>query len=354
MRCFSFFAFLVLFAALGFTDSVAQSPATRDITGQVRVGGQPAPAGVPVVLQIVSSRYATSSGGAEVARTVTDKKGAFSFDHLEALGHNGGREFFAVSAQSPDYGRAFQVADLTFATHGKVTLVLDKEKAEASAQDAAPGEEGGIGTPTVPARPPVSAEAREALSRAQDSLFRRHDPAAASEDLKKLVRSDPWYGPGYILLGLAYMQMQRWTDAQDTFTEAIKVEPGNIQAHLGLGSALNEQHKYAEAQKALDHSLELDPNSAEAHYELARTFAAQEKWDEAAPHALRSIEINPDYAGPHALMGNIYLMQQDLPFALAEFRQYLQLDPQGSLAPSVKELIADIQKQIAQAPGKRP
>jgi tetratricopeptide (TPR) repeat protein len=148
--------------------------------------------------------------------------------------------------------------------------------------------------------------------------------------------------------------MQRWTDAQDTFTEATKVEPGNIRAYLGLGSALNEQHNYAAAQKALDHSLELDPNSAEAHYELARSFAAQEKWDDAAPHALRSIEINPDYAGPHALMGNIYLMEQDLPFALAEFQQYLQLDPQGSLAPSVKELIANIQKQIAQAPGKRP
>jgi tetratricopeptide (TPR) repeat protein len=353
MRCFSSFAFLVLFAAFRCTDSVAQSPVTRDITGRVRIEGQPAPAGVPVVLQIASSRYATSSDQAEVARTVTDKTGAFSFDHLEALGHNGGREFFAVSAQLPRYGRAFQVADLTFATHGKVTLVLEKETAEGSTQDAAPGEEGGTSSP-LPARPPESAEGREALSRAQDSLFRRHDPAAATEDLKKLVKSDPWYSPGYILLGLAYMQMQRWTDAQDTFTEATKVQPGNIQAYLGLGSALNEQHKYAEAQKALEHSLEIDPNSAEAHYELGRTFAAQGKWDDAAPHALRSIEINPDYAGPHALMGNIYLMEQDLPFALAEFQQYLQLDPQGSLAPSVKELIADIQRQIAQAPKKRP
>jgi tetratricopeptide (TPR) repeat protein len=126
-----------------------------------------------------------------------------------------------------------------------------------------------------------------------------------------------------------------------------------VQAYLGLGSAMNEQHNYAGARNALEHALELNPESAEAHYELARTFAAQNRWEEAAPHARRSLEINPDYAGPHALMGNIYLMQQDLPFALAEFREYLRLDPEGSLAPSVKALIAEIEKSIAETQKKQ-
>lgn len=358
MRHSSVFVFVALFVVFGLVDSVAQSPLSRDVTGQVRIGGQPAPEGIPVVLQIVSSRYATSSEEAEVARTVTDKKGAFTFEHLESLGRNGGREFFAVSAQAAGYGRAFQVADLTFAAHGQVTLTLEKERVTADPQEhATPEPESGsgvgIGSAAAPPRRAASPEAREALTRGQDLLFRQHNPAAGVEEIKKAVRSDPWYGPGYVLLGLAYMQMQRWTDAQDAFTEATKVEPGNPQGYLGLGSALNEQHNYAAAQKALEHSLDLSPDSSEAHYELARTFAAREKWDDAAPHARRSIEINPDYAGPHALMGNIYLLEQDLPFALAEFQEYLRLDPQGSLAPSVRAMVAEIQKQMAQAP-KRP
>lgn len=358
MRRSSVFVFFALFLIFGIINSVAQSPLTRDITGQVRIGGQPAPAGIPVVLQIVSSRYATSSDAAEVARTVTDKKGGFSFDHVEALGRNRGREFFAVSAQAEGYSQAFQVADLSFAAHGQVTLTLEKEKATAQPQeDARPEPDSDSGIVSAPAAPPrraASPEAREALTRAQDLLFRQHNPADGAEEIKKALKSDPWYGPGYVLLGLAYMQMQRWSDAQDAFTEATKVEPGNPQGYLGLGSALNEQHNYAAAQKALEHSLELNPDSAEAHYELARTFAAREKWDDAAPHARRAIEINPDYAGPHALMGNIYLLEQDLPFALAEFQEYLRLDPQGSLAPSVREMIAEIQKQTAQAPKQQP
>jgi tetratricopeptide (TPR) repeat protein len=347
------FVFVVVLAAFGLPDCVAQSPATREITGQVRVGSQSAPAGVPVVLQIVSSRYATSSNEAEVARTITDKKGSFTFDHVETLGGNGGREFFGVSAEAAGYDRAFEVADLTFAAHGQVTLVL--QKAKTPSEGAAPeSDENETGSAVVPARRAANPAAQEAMTRAQDLLFREHNPAASVDEFKKALKSDPWYGPGYVMLGLAYMQMQRWTDAQDAFTEATKVEPGNVQGYLGLGSALNEQHSYVAAQKALEHGLELNPDSAEAHYELARTFAALEKWDEAAPHAQRSIEINPDYAGPHALMGNIYLMEQDWPFALAEFQEYLRLDPQGSLAASVKNLIPEIQKQMAEVRKKRP
>lgn len=348
-------ALFALLTASGLVVSRAQNPAARQITGQVRVGSQAAPPGIPVVLQLVSSRYASSSNAPEVAHTVTDRKGAFVFDHLEAVGHNGGRELFAVSSQPPGYALAFQVVDLTFAAHDEVTLNLEKAKPAPS-----PGTASGAGdvdsdaslAPT--SHRAANAEAREALSKAQDLLFRQHHAAASVDEFKRALKSDPWYGPGYVLLGLAYMQLQRWSDAESAFTEATKVEPGNVQAYLGLGSALNEQHNYAAARKALEQALELNPDSAEAHYELARTFAAQNKWEEAAPHVRRSIEINPDYAGSHALMGNIYLMQQDLPFALAEFQEYLRLDPQGTLAPSVKALIAEIQHSMAETQKKQP
>jgi tetratricopeptide (TPR) repeat protein len=215
--------------------------------------------------------------------------------------------------------------------------------------------------PAPPANPGDSSSARRlpkpaaqaALDRAQDLLFRKKDPTASIEEFKKAVKADPWYGQSYLLLGLAYMQLQRWSEAQFAFEEATKVEPGNAQGYLGWGSALNEQKDYAGAQKALERSLELDPDSAEAHYELARTFGALSKWQAAGPHAQRAIELNPDYAGPHALMGNVYLDQQDLESARNEFKEYLRLDPEGSLAPSVKQIIADIDKTATPEPDKK-
>ncbi len=311
-----------------------------------------------MVLQIVSSRYAAPAHEPEVARTATDSKGNFTFHRLEAIGQNGGREFFAVSARSPGYAMAYFVVDLTLAPRGEAKLVLQKkalqkEVLQKEAVQSDPAGDGPASTPFAGTHRPASPEAQQTLARAQELLFRKHDAAASVEEFKKALKIDPWYGPGYVLLGLAYMQAQRWSDAQEAFSEASKVEPGNAQAFLGLGSAMNEQHDYTGARKALEHSLDLNPESAEAHYELARTFGALGKWQEAEPHARRAIEINPDYAGPHVLMGNVYLERQDLPFALAEFREYLRLDPEGNLAPSVKQIVGEIEKAMA-PDGKRP
>jgi tetratricopeptide (TPR) repeat protein len=359
MRNFSILLLLLtasfgLASAQAGADSQNEVPSSRVITGQVRLGIQPAPAGVPVVLQIVSSRYAAPSHEAEVARTATDAKGKFTFNRLEAVGQNGGREFFAVSARSPGYAMAYFVVDLTLAPRGEANLVLQKEGLQKeNVLQSDPAGDDPESTRLAGTRRPANPEAQQALARAQELLFRKHDAAASVEEFKKAVKIDPWYGPGYVLLGLAYMQTQQWSDAQGAFSEASKVEPGNAQAFLGLGSAMNEQHDYTGARKALEHSLELNPDSAEAHYELARTFGALGKWQQAEPHARQSIEINPDYAGPHALMGNVYLDRQDWPLALAEFREYLRLDPEGTLAPSVKQIIAEIEKAMPQE-GKRP
>jgi tetratricopeptide (TPR) repeat protein len=202
-------------------------------------------------------------------------------------------------------------------------------------------------------RRPLKPEAQQSWDRAQELLFRKHDSEASIAEFKKVLKIDPWYGPAYFLVGFAYMQLQRWGDAQWAFEEATKVEPGNAEAFLGLGSALNEQHDYTAAEKALEHSLELKPDSAEAHYELARSLGASGRWKAAEPHAQQAITLNPDYAGPHALMGNVYLDQKDPQSALREFREYLRLAPEGSLAESVKQIVAEIEKATATKAGHR-
>jgi tetratricopeptide (TPR) repeat protein len=189
-------------------------------------------------------------------------------------------------------------------------------------------------------------EVEEAMDKGEELLFKKHDPKASLDEFKRAIKLDPFYGQAYMLLGLAHMQLQQWSDAQWAFEEAAKVEPGNAKAYLGAGSALNEQKDYAEAQKALQRSLEVRPDSAEAHYELARSLWGLGKWQAADPHVRQAIELNKDYAGPHALMGNIYIQRQDPEAALVEFEEYLRLDPDGSLAPSVKEIIAQLKKAL--------
>ena len=87
------------------------------------------------------------------------------------------------------------------------------------------------------------------MSKGEELLFKKHDAKASLDEFKKAIKLDPWYGQAYMLLGLAQMQLQQWSDAQWAFEEAAKVEPGNAKAYLGAGSALNEQKDYARSAK---------------------------------------------------------------------------------------------------------
>src|SRR5262249_11924046 len=192
-------------------------------------------------------------------------------------------------------------------------------------------------------------EVDDAVNKGQELLFRKHDAQGSVIEFKRAIKLDPFYGQAYMLLGLAQMQLGQWRDAQWAFEEAAKVEPGNARAYLGAGSALNEQKNYAAAQAALQESLEIRPDSAEAHYEMARSLWGQNKLPAAEDHVRQALGLNKNYAGPHALMGNIYLQHEDPENALKEFEEYLRLDPQGSLAPSVKQMVAQLKQVLAKS-----
>jgi tetratricopeptide (TPR) repeat protein len=214
---------------------------------------------------------------------------------------------------------------------------------------AAPAQSGGPAKPTPTPETHKRRnlpEVEEAMNKGQELLFKKHDAKGGVEEFKRAIKLDPWYGDAYMLLGLAQMQLRQWSDAQWAFEEAEKVEPGNAKAYLGSGSALNEQKNYADAQKALQHCLEMRPDSAEAHYELARSLWGLGKWQAAEPHVRQAIDLNKDYAGPHALMGNIYLQREDPEAALREFQECLRLDPEGSMAPALNDIIAQLKKAL--------
>src|SRR5260370_2106830 len=60
-------------------------------------------------------------------------------------------------------------------------------------------------------------EAAQAMARAQELLFRKNDPEASIAEFKKVVKLDPWYGQGYILLRVPYLQLHPCNHPQFPF-----------------------------------------------------------------------------------------------------------------------------------------
>lgn len=191
---------------------------------------------------------------------------------------------------------------------------------------------------------PASQQAMDALNKGQELLFTKHDIQGSIVSFKKVVELDPEYIHGYLLLGNAYMQARQWTDAQAIFEKAARLQPKNPAPLLGLGAALNQQQDWSGALKPLQQSLKLE-DAAETHFELARSLMGLERLSEAELHVRICLEMNKRYALPHVLMGDIYLhLYENVEAALAEYEQYLQLDPDGPSAASVKQTIATLKK----------
>jgi len=343
----SIIAVICLCLIPGLIRAQGHTPA-RQISGQVFIGGEPAPAGLPVLLTIATRQDAAARDNFPVARALTDAAGKFVFEHLEAVGSDKGREIFALSAHFPAYQDGLMLVDLREFAAQKVTLALKPELDSPESPEPKARKTEDRPAKSAAGRQPKNPEAKAAFERASESLFSRHDAAASLKDLKQVTKIDPWFGPGYLLMGLAYMQLQNWSEAQWAFEEVTKVEPANAEAYLGFGAALNEQKDYAAAQKALEQCLDLRTDYAEGHYELARSLWGQGKLEAAAGHARRALEINNDYSGPHALIGNIYLQQEDPEAALTEFQEYVRMDPQGSLAPAAKEMIVKLKNLLGE------
>ena len=190
-----------------------------------------------------------------------------------------------------------------------------------------------------------SVPARKEFEAAEKSLAAK-DLDSCIIHLQRAIHFYDAFPRAYTMLGGAYAQEQKFSDAEAALQKAIQLDPKGAAAYIQLGATYNQMKKYPEAEKALNQGLQIDPNAAAAHYEIAKTLMALGRWQDAEPHAVKALAALPDVPPLHVVMGNIFLKKRDAPAALQEFQQYLKLDPNGSMAPAVRDVVAKIQSAL--------
>ena len=164
--------------------------------------------------------------------------------------------------------------------------------------------------------------------------------------LRKAIKLYDAFPQAYTLLGTAYMGRKEWKNAEVAFRKANELDPKFPVAYLELGAVFNQTKEYPQAETVLLKGLELKPEAAGGHYELAKTYWALGRWQDAAPHARKAVAGMPDLAPAHALLGNVMLRESNAQGALHEYQEYLRLDPDGPMAPGVRQMIEKIQKAL--------
>ena len=110
-------------------------------------------------------------------------------------------------------------------------------------------------------------------------------------------------------------------------TKASK--PDSAIAQVNLGSLYAQKQQWREAIACYREAIRLNPNCAEAYFKLAKVLVKLGKQDQALECLYRALSLNPQIAvgSKHLQLGNMLLQHQQIPQAIACYRQAIQLQP---------------------------
>jgi len=327
--CMLMLAFLTLPRCAYAQRSGAQSQQMGlEVNVQIRtIDGKPAPPGIHLTLELAEG------GPVDDCQTQPDGRCHFVPPTTGS---------YLVRITEPGYKHLASRVDLISTPKGYVALTLQPIPGEAPPQvpkDA-------TGASVSAADLAVPDNARKEFEAAQKALEAK-DLDSGIAHLKKATQLYENFPQAYATMGAAYLDQKKYKEAQTALEKAVQLDPKAAGAFIELGATLNQLKDYPGAVSALTKGLDLNADVAAGDYELAKAYMAQQQWQNAEPHLRKVIAAQPEMAGAHVMLGNVLLKKGDGPGALNEFQTYLKLDPNGPMAPGVRDVIPKIQAALA-------
>lgn len=325
---------LLIFATFGVFVSSALAQRDRDtynpnsqtfeVSGEVRFSdSNVAGASVPVRLERFS--------GGLIDQIVTDNRGRFRFPNLP-------RGYYRVIVNTPGYRPMQQDADLQVLARVYLVFELTGDASKNS-----------TGLPllmdVVDARIPSAA--REAFKNGRTALTRKSYKEAIGF-LQQAVGTYTNFFEAQLLLGIAYMDLREWDNAEKAMQRAVEIKPDNAAATIYLGEVYWRQKRYPDAEQTLREGLKRDEKSWHGQFTLGRLYWDMGEVAKAGGPIGKTLQLKPDLAEAHLLAGNILLRVNQRERALVEYREYLRLAPKGEFVAQVQELVRKVEKSLSE------
>ena len=155
----------------------------------------------------------------------------------------------------------------------------------------------------------------------------RGDLNAAINGFREALRHDPTLHGAWQDLGLAYIKLERWKDAADTFAELLKRQPNAVEASYFHALALYNTGRVAEAERETRRTLRLDAGASAAHILLGIILASRGGADaEASEALLQAVALAPNSFDANFYLGRVQYAMRDYAAAAQSLRTATKLD----------------------------
>lgn len=142
----------------------------------------------------------------------------------------------------------------------------------------------------------------------------------------KRVELDP-SASGYIMLGDMQRRLDRDADAEESFREALKLDPDNEEAMLNLAIQLRSRKRADEAIPWLRRAIQIDPDYAHAYEELGVSLRVDGAWEEAERMLRHALHLDESRVWAHLYLGEVLEKLEDVNAAERHYVRAAELDP---------------------------
>jgi Tfp pilus assembly protein PilF len=350
-RPLSALAFVLLALPVLSTGLAAQDARLGRLHGRVIADGAP-------IDRVVEVRLDSQTLGKTLATAYTLEGDEFSFldvpvnstdSYFVVINEDGYKEV-RVRLDTRSFVRGFNdPSRLEFS--GILVLYLERNAADTPGHD--PAIEAGR-APAVDVRvltAVIPPEAREAYAEGLEHVA-ADEPDDAIERLEEAVELAPEYYDALNKLGIEYLKVGRYRDAEAILERARDLGPRDPRPLLNLGMLFLQEaptreasqnagaglESYERAAGLLEEAVQLDPLAPEANYYLGSALYQTGDLDRAEYFLQEALGLDTDLHDARLALLNVYTRQQRYPEALEQLRAYLRQVPDSPQKPALEAI----------------
>lgn len=154
----------------------------------------------------------------------------------------------------------------------------------------------------------------------------------------------------YQNLGLAYVQLEDYDQAETAFKQVIALKADYAAAYTGLANIYNAQRRFDEAAEASAEAARLSGSALGgstdpiAVYNQGIIFWNGQKFAEAKAQFEQTIRLDPNHADAHYFLAMANLNQGNMADAAAALEKYIELAPNGQYADQARGMLPQLQQ----------
>lgn len=197
----------------------------------------------------------------------------------------------------------------------------------------------------------ITSDGRRVIVRAEGTTFEPltgqvlldFQVGSLQNDVVALLRPDPRIGKGngaydlYLQASQLDENPERFAEAERLYREAIALDPHLAIAYTNLGNLRFRQGDEPGAEILYLQALRIDTAQPEAHYNLGYLMLERGEHNHAVFYFQRAIEEDPRFSDAYFNLAMAYEAQGERASARRNWKQYLELEPEGAWAEIARQ-----------------